>query len=178
MPNDLDYVVQGLQTNQEVDNKEKLKVFSREATAFSDPVDNRYLMVWDGLLSLFKSKLFTDSRVNTSLIGGGRPGSSLSTVTKSGAIKDEQDTPMCQVRHPDGRLLWGGVGLMMGLGWSDRIWLAGLTDVLEPPICLWLGRRTGGCLVLLLRAVLPAQTDISSVGSNDSNVSMEVTSPT
>ncbi|KAH6880955.1 hypothetical protein BKA70DRAFT_1446819 [Coprinopsis sp. MPI-PUGE-AT-0042] len=89
MPNDLDYVAQGLRTNQEVDDEEKLKAFSREATVIRASICTQqpYLMVRDGLLSLFKSKLFTDSRGNTSLIGGGRPGSSLSTVTKSGAIK-------------------------------------------------------------------------------------------
>ncbi|KAF9447932.1 hypothetical protein P691DRAFT_801642 [Macrolepiota fuliginosa MF-IS2] len=43
-----------------------------------------------------------------------------STVTKSGIMKDERDTPMRKERHRDGKLLRGGVGLTTGLGWSDR----------------------------------------------------------
>lgn len=41
-------------------------------------------------------------------------------MTKSGIIKDERDTPTRRVRHRDGRLLAGGIGLTTGLGWSDR----------------------------------------------------------
>lgn len=40
-------------------------------------------------------------------------------TTKTGIIKDERDTPMRRVRHRDGRLLRGGIGLTTGLGWSD-----------------------------------------------------------
>jgi large subunit ribosomal protein LP1 len=41
-------------------------------------------------------------------------------VTKSGVFKDERDTIRRRVRHRDGRLLRGGIGLTTGLGWSDR----------------------------------------------------------
>ena len=40
--------------------------------------------------------------------------------TKSGLIKDERDTVTRRVRHRDGKLLRGGIGLTTGLGWSDR----------------------------------------------------------
>jgi hypothetical protein len=40
--------------------------------------------------------------------------------TKSGVFKDERDTIRRRVRHRDGRLLRGGIGLTTGLGWSDR----------------------------------------------------------
>ncbi|KAH6910859.1 60s acidic ribosomal protein [Coprinopsis sp. MPI-PUGE-AT-0042] len=124
LPDDLDYVVQGSWTNQEEDNEEKLKALERELDGGDSDSDLDlhtplpHLMVRDGLLSS-NSKLFADSRANTPLIGGGRPGSSMSTVTKSGVIKDERDTPMRRVRHRDGRLLRGGIGLTTGLGWSD-----------------------------------------------------------
>ena len=41
-------------------------------------------------------------------------------MTKSGIIKDERDTVTRRVRHRDGKLLRGGIGLTTGLGWSDR----------------------------------------------------------
>jgi hypothetical protein len=41
-------------------------------------------------------------------------------VTKSGIMKDERDTPKRRVRHRDGKLLRGGIGLTTELGWSDR----------------------------------------------------------
>lgn len=41
-------------------------------------------------------------------------------MTKSGVMKDARDTPRRRVRHRDGRLLKGGIGLTTGLGWSDR----------------------------------------------------------
>lgn len=47
-------------------------------------------------------------------------GSLGSVVTKSGLIKDERDTVTRRVRHRDGKLLRGGIGLTTGLGWSDR----------------------------------------------------------
>ena len=47
-------------------------------------------------------------------------GSIGSVVTKSGLIKDERDTVTRRVRHRDGKLLRGGIGLTTGLGWSDR----------------------------------------------------------
>jgi len=43
-----------------------------------------------------------------------------SLMTKSGIIKDERDTPHRRVRHQDGKLLRGGIGLTTRLGWSDR----------------------------------------------------------
>ena len=43
-----------------------------------------------------------------------------SVTTKSGLIKDERDTVTRRVRHRDGKLLRGGIGLTTGLGWSDR----------------------------------------------------------
>ena len=47
-------------------------------------------------------------------------GSLGSVMTKSGLIKDERDTVTRRVRHRDGKLLRGGIGLTTGLGWSDR----------------------------------------------------------
>ena len=47
-------------------------------------------------------------------------GSLGSVMTKSGLIKDERDTVTRWVRHRDGKLLRGGIGLTTGLGWSDR----------------------------------------------------------
>ncbi len=44
----------------------------------------------------------------------------VSTMTKSGIMKDVRDTPMRRHRHRDGKLLRGGIGLTTGLGWSDR----------------------------------------------------------
>jgi len=43
-----------------------------------------------------------------------------SLMTKSGIIKDERHTPHRRVRHRDGKLLRGGIGLTTGLGWNDR----------------------------------------------------------
>ncbi|THV00443.1 hypothetical protein K435DRAFT_456508 [Dendrothele bispora CBS 962.96] len=40
-------------------------------------------------------------------------------MTKSGIFKDARDTPSRRLRHKDGRLLRGGLGLTTGLGWSD-----------------------------------------------------------
>ncbi|PPQ80525.1 hypothetical protein CVT24_002654, partial [Panaeolus cyanescens] len=87
-----------------------------------------HLMLRHGLLSPH-SKLLPQSasRSNTPALGGdGRPGSGMSwmsnagsVMTKSGIIKDERDTPMRRVRHRDGKLLRGGIGLTTGLGWSD-----------------------------------------------------------
>lgn len=44
----------------------------------------------------------------------------LVVTAKSGIFKDERDTIRRRVRHRDGRLLRGGIGLTTGLGWSDR----------------------------------------------------------
>ena len=40
-------------------------------------------------------------------------------MTKSGIFKDQRDTVKRRVRHRDGALLRGGIGLTTGLGWSD-----------------------------------------------------------
>ncbi|OSC99636.1 hypothetical protein PYCCODRAFT_1446724 [Trametes coccinea BRFM310] len=83
-----------------------------------------HLMVRDGLLSP-NSKLVQSSR-NTTPLPNDRPGSvfsvastAASIMTKSGLFKDERDTVKRRVRHRDGRLLAGGIGLTTGLGWSD-----------------------------------------------------------
>ncbi|KAI0738244.1 hypothetical protein C8Q80DRAFT_1292565 [Daedaleopsis nitida] len=82
------------------------------------------LMVRDGLLSP-NSKLVQSSR-NTTPLPGDRPGSVFSVasaagsiMTKGGLFKDERDTVKRRVRHRDGKLLRGGIGLTTGLGWSD-----------------------------------------------------------
>ncbi|KAI0700247.1 hypothetical protein C8T65DRAFT_658053 [Cerioporus squamosus] len=82
------------------------------------------LMVKDGLLSP-NSKLIQASR-NTTPLPGERPGSVFSVastagsvMTKNGLFKDERDTVKRRVRHRDGKLLRGGIGLTTGLGWSD-----------------------------------------------------------
>ncbi|PPQ90507.1 hypothetical protein CVT25_014189 [Psilocybe cyanescens] len=85
-----------------------------------------HLMVRHGLLSP-NSKLLPGaaSRATTPMAVDGRPGSIMSVasngsmMTKSGIIKDERDTPMRRVRHRDGKMLRGGIGLTTGLGWSD-----------------------------------------------------------
>jgi len=102
-------------------------------------------MVRHGLLSP-NSKLLPGAASRAGTPMDGRPGSMLSVVsngthsfflslqsyanffisylasvmTKSGVAKDERDTPMRRVRHRDGKLLRGGIGLTTGLGWSDR----------------------------------------------------------
>ncbi|CDO76849.1 hypothetical protein BN946_scf185033.g46 [Trametes cinnabarina] len=83
-----------------------------------------HLMVKDGLLSP-NSKLVQSSR-NSTPLPNNRPGSVFSVasttgsiMTKSGLFKDERDTVKRRVRHRDGRLLAGGIGLTTGLGWSD-----------------------------------------------------------
>ncbi|KAJ2958288.1 hypothetical protein NUW54_g14543 [Trametes sanguinea] len=83
-----------------------------------------HLMVKDGLLSP-NSKLVQSSR-NSTPLPNDRPGSvfsvastAASIMTKSGLFKDERDTVQRRVRHRDGRLLAGGIGLTTGLGWSD-----------------------------------------------------------
>ncbi|KAF8148380.1 hypothetical protein B0H34DRAFT_802925 [Crassisporium funariophilum] len=90
-----------------------------------------HLMVRHGLLSP-NSKLLPQETSRSSTPHGsgfappdGRPGSivsvmsAASAMTKSGVVKDERDTPNRRVRHRDGRLLRGGIGLTTGLGWSD-----------------------------------------------------------
>jgi large subunit ribosomal protein LP1 len=80
------------------------------------------LMLRDGLLSPH-SKLLPQNIVSDSPMvatDGNRHGSVVSnSKTKSGVFKDERDTIRRRVRHRDGRLLRGGIGLTTGLGWSD-----------------------------------------------------------
>ncbi|TFY55237.1 hypothetical protein EVJ58_g8373 [Rhodofomes roseus] len=78
------------------------------------------LMLRDGLLSP-NSKLLPQAQPIDD-----RPSSHMSIVsnagsvmTKSGLFKDERDTVHRRVRHRDGKLLRGGIGLTTGLGWSD-----------------------------------------------------------
>jgi hypothetical protein len=84
-------------------------------------------MFRDGLLSP-RSKLFASTRSSSALSDDLRPLSSASELslastatatTKSGVPKDARDTTRRRVRHRDGRLLRGGIGLTTGLGWSD-----------------------------------------------------------
>ncbi|PIL34648.1 hypothetical protein GSI_03427 [Ganoderma sinense ZZ0214-1] len=83
------------------------------------------LMVRDGLLSP-NSKLVASSSRGATPLPNDRPGSSFSVasaagsvMTKNGLFKDERDTVKRRVRHRDGKLLRGGIGLTTGLGWSD-----------------------------------------------------------
>ncbi|KAH9921803.1 uncharacterized protein B0H18DRAFT_1121259 [Fomitopsis serialis] len=80
------------------------------------------LMLRHGLLSP-NSKLLPQSQ---SQPVDDRPGSHMSVVsnagsvmTKTGLFKDGRDTVYRRVRHRDGKLLRGGIGLTTGLGWSD-----------------------------------------------------------
>ncbi|KAH9000601.1 hypothetical protein EDB86DRAFT_2904888 [Lactarius hatsudake] len=80
------------------------------------------LMLRDGMLSPHSKLLPQNTRADSLLVStdGNRPGSTVSAVTpKSGIFKDERDTIRRRVRHRDGRLLRGGIGLTTGLGWSD-----------------------------------------------------------
>ncbi|KDQ54022.1 hypothetical protein JAAARDRAFT_49398 [Jaapia argillacea MUCL 33604] len=85
-----------------------------------------HLMLRDGLLSPNSKLLPGMTRTPSPMMTpDGRPGSVFSTMTtasvmtKSGIFKDERDTQRRRVRHRDGRLLKGGLGLTTGLGWSD-----------------------------------------------------------
>ncbi|KAG7088083.1 hypothetical protein E1B28_012114 [Marasmius oreades] len=86
-----------------------------------------HLLLRDGALS-HKSKLLPSTSLSstdsveslTSLTG--RPGSVISvrsTDSKASLFKDTRDTPVRRLRHKDGKLLKGGLGLTTGLGWSD-----------------------------------------------------------
>ncbi|KAG5350930.1 hypothetical protein C0989_008616 [Termitomyces sp. Mn162] len=73
-----------------------------------------HLMMRHGLLSP-QSRLITQPSARDSVV------SIASTTTSKGAhpLKDTRDTVKRRVRHRDGRLLRGGIGLTTGLGWSD-----------------------------------------------------------
>ncbi|KAJ2912042.1 hypothetical protein MD484_g8366, partial [Candolleomyces efflorescens] len=132
----LDYIVNGVwNQSQGEDEEEEKRVRQLEKVldgSGSDSDDSSldlhtplpHLMVRDGLLSP-NSKLLpgAQSRSTTPHVAAdGRPGSTMSnfsSVSKSGVMKDERDTPSRRVRHRDGRLLRGGIGLTTGLGWSD-----------------------------------------------------------
>ncbi|KAJ3917810.1 hypothetical protein F5877DRAFT_79583 [Lentinula edodes] len=87
------------------------------------------LMLRHGLLSanskLLPASASVDSLASVGADGGARPGSMMSMTsntsiqTKSGLFKDTRDTSSRRLRHKDGRLLRGGIGLTTGLGWSD-----------------------------------------------------------
>ncbi|KAF5322978.1 hypothetical protein D9611_009367 [Ephemerocybe angulata] len=130
----LDYIVDGVWNHGDDEEEEKrVRRLEKELDGSGTDSDDSsldlhtplpHLMVRHGLLSP-NSKLLpdTDPRSNTPFGGvDGRPGSTMSqfsTVSKSGVMKDERDTPNRRVRHRDGRLLRGGIGLTTGLGWSD-----------------------------------------------------------
>jgi len=82
------------------------------------------LMLRDGLLSphskLLPQNIGSDPPSSPLVaMDGNRHGSVVSVKTKSGVFKDERDTIRRRVRHRDGHLLRGGIGLTTGLGWSD-----------------------------------------------------------
>lgn len=64
-------------------------------------------------LSIMSSASYVSNASNVSLKS--------TTSTCSKHPKDARDTPQRRVRHRDGRLLKGGIGLTTGLGWSDRL---------------------------------------------------------
>ena len=84
-------------------------------------------------LSIMSSASYVSNASNVSLKS--------TTSTCSKHPKDARDTPQRRVRHRDGRLLKGGIGLTTGLGWSDRlvpshsllvgVWFSGGTHVLD-----------------------------------------------
>lgn len=63
-------------------------------------------------LSILSSSSYLSNASNISLMS--------TTSTCSKHPKDARDTPQRRVRHRDGKLLKGGIGLTTGLGWSDR----------------------------------------------------------
>lgn len=68
--------------------------------------------------------------------------------------KDSRDTPSRRVRHRDGRLLRGGIGLTTGLGWSDR-WVA------APFFCsLYF---SSGRVALLFLLIMPLSSEFGSL---------------
>jgi hypothetical protein len=79
------------------------------------------------IMSNFTSSSYLSNTSNLSLMS--------TTSTSSKHPKDARDTPRRRVRHRDGKLLQGGIGLTTGLGWSDRLvssfflsWLVALSD--------------------------------------------------
>ncbi|KAF7309715.1 Ribosomal protein 60S [Mycena indigotica] len=70
------------------------------------------LMLQHGFLSP-QSKLLTEDTPTLT------PSSASTSRTKTVPPRDTRDTPKRRVRHRDGKLLRGGIGLTTGLGWSD-----------------------------------------------------------
>lgn len=64
-------------------------------------------------LSIMSSSSYASNTSNLSLMS--------TTSTSSKHPKDARDTLRRRVRHRDGKLLQGGIGLTTGLGWSDRL---------------------------------------------------------
>ncbi|KAI0088328.1 hypothetical protein BDY19DRAFT_192195 [Irpex rosettiformis] len=78
------------------------------------------LMLRDGMLSPQSKILQQPSRATTPFDRHmSLSSTTASLMTKSGVYKDERDTVHRRVRHRDGALLRGGIGLTTGLGWSD-----------------------------------------------------------
>ncbi|KAG6901171.1 hypothetical protein C0995_016084 [Termitomyces sp. Mi166 len=73
-----------------------------------------HLMMRHGLLSP-QSRLITQPSARDSVVSL----ASSTTSKSSRPLKDARDTVKRRVRHRDGRLLRGGIGLTTGLGWSD-----------------------------------------------------------
>ncbi|KAH6874336.1 hypothetical protein BKA70DRAFT_259921 [Coprinopsis sp. MPI-PUGE-AT-0042] len=97
-----------------------LKAFLGEATAIQTSICTHHNHIsWLRMGSRRPIPTCSPTRERMHLLSVADVQHALSTVTKSGVIRDELDTPMCQVRHLDGRLLRGGIGLTMGLGWTD-----------------------------------------------------------
>ncbi|KAI9569347.1 hypothetical protein HD554DRAFT_609299 [Boletus coccyginus] len=63
------------------------------------------------IMSSLSSSSYVSNLSNLSLMS--------TTSTSSKHRKDARDTPQRRVRHRDGKLLKGGIGLTTGLGWSD-----------------------------------------------------------
>ncbi|TRM65632.1 hypothetical protein BD626DRAFT_489416 [Schizophyllum amplum] len=77
------------------------------------------MMVRDGVLSPNSKVLQQQEEDILGAQGRGSVMSFASAVSTSSILKDTRDTPTRRVRHRDGKLLRGGLGLTTGLGWSD-----------------------------------------------------------
>ncbi|KAH7911452.1 hypothetical protein BJ138DRAFT_921847 [Hygrophoropsis aurantiaca] len=71
------------------------------------------------LLSTSTSFSATSTFSNASASSSFSASTTFSNASTSTLLKDARDTPRRRVRHRDGRLLRGGIGLTTGLGWSD-----------------------------------------------------------
>ncbi|KAI5833263.1 hypothetical protein K523DRAFT_233291 [Schizophyllum commune Tattone D] len=77
------------------------------------------LMLRDGVLSPNSKVLQQQEEDLVGSHGRGSVMSFTSAISTSSILKDTRDTPSRRVRHRDGKLLRGGLGLTTGLGWSD-----------------------------------------------------------